>query len=128
MAEQTPHNAPTGVATVLLALALILIPAAPADAAQATETWARLADCESGEWDRHRRPIPGSARWDHVHKHYQGGVHFDRRTWDAYAPPHFADDAHLAHIFEQVWVAEAVLNAQGWKAWPVCSRKIGMRR
>jgi hypothetical protein len=28
---------------------------------------------------------------------------------------------------QQIKVAERVLQKQGWKAWPVCSRKLGYR-
>jgi hypothetical protein len=34
---------------------------------------------------------------------------------------------HRASRSEQVKVAQRVLRAQGWKAWPVCSRKLGYR-
>ena len=34
---------------------------------------------------------------------------------------------HQASRTEQIAVAERVLDAQGWKAWPACSRKLGLR-
>ncbi|MBV9922466.1 MAG: transglycosylase family protein, partial [Pseudonocardia sp.] len=37
----------------------------------------------------------------------------------------FAAMAHRATREEQIVVAERVLAGQGWKAWPVCSRKAG---
>jgi hypothetical protein len=34
---------------------------------------------------------------------------------------------HQASRTQQIAVAERVLAAQGWKAWPACSRKLGLR-
>jgi hypothetical protein len=34
---------------------------------------------------------------------------------------------HQASKGEQIRVAERVLAKQGWKAWPSCSRKLGLR-
>jgi hypothetical protein len=34
---------------------------------------------------------------------------------------------HKASRSQQIKVAERVLKAQGWKAWPACSRKLGLR-
>lgn len=88
-----------------------------------------LADCESGRWDRHGDPIPGTARWDlppgeHV---FEGGLQFHPDTWDWLRDPTMPDSAHDATRAEQVTVAARVLQRQGWAAWPVCSRKIGLR-
>lgn len=94
--------------------------------------WDRLADCESGDWDRHGAPVPGTARWDlrpgeHI---FEGGLQFHPDTWDAFAPGVLdaaPAAAYEASRTEQIAVAEAVLDAQGWGAWPVCSRKLGLR-
>ncbi len=104
------------------------------------EPWTALADCESGSWDADGQPIPGTARWDYgspggfVHdgfERYEGGLNFDPDTWtwgagalghaDAY--PH----AYQAPPHVQVEVGEWVRERQGWGAWPVCSRKVGLR-
>lgn len=95
--------------------------------AATTTTWARMADCESGEWDRHGHPIPGSARWDDRRNGYEGGLHFAPSTWDHYRAPDMPTNGADAGVWQQVWVAEKVLAGQGWRAWPVCSRKIGVR-
>lgn len=112
-----------------------LVSSTPALAAQPTEVWSRLADCESGVWDR-RAPHgvqPGTARWNHVKvladgTRYESGLHFDSRTWDNYRLPRMAAEANRAHIFDIVWVAERVLEAEGWRAWWICSGKLGYRR
>ncbi len=113
--------------------------AAPAEQAIGAH-WLELADCESGSWDADGQPIPGTARWDYgrpggfVHdgfERYEGGLNFDPDTWtwgagalghaDAY--PH----AYQAPPHVQVEVGEWVQERQGWGAWPVCSRMIGLR-
>ena len=93
-------------------------------------TWVRLADCESGEWDADGVPVRGSADWDYGTAddvRFEGGLHFEPSTWDAFRDPGMAEHAGEAGPVAQVVVAERVLDAQGWSAWPVCSRKLGLR-
>ena len=101
-------------------------------AAPARNVWDDLADCESGDWDANGDPITGSARWDYglTFSHgdiFQGGPNFHPGTWDAFRDADMADHAGLATRDEQVVVAERVLAEQGWGAWPVCSRMLGLR-
>ena len=76
--------------------------------------WERLAKCESG------------GRWGvSTGNGYYGGLQFSKATWKAFGGkgmPHKASKA------EQIRIAERVLKKQGWRAWPACSRKLGMRR
>lgn len=113
-----------GVAFVIYGLTLIV---ASHVGAASTSTWARMADCESGAWDRYARPIPGTARWNDRRGGYEGGLHFAPSTWDANRAPDMPRNGADASVWQQVWVAEHVLARQGWRAWPVCSRKIGVR-
>ncbi len=130
--------------TTVLALYVAAIPAEVSTghelvADDIPAVWASLADCESGEWDADGVPIEGSARWDYgapggfAHdgfERYEGGLNFDPDTWtwgagalgvaDAY--PH----AYQAPAHVQVQVAEEVQARQGWGAWPVCSRRVGL--
>lgn len=106
------------------------------------EPWASLADCESGDWiDGGADFVEGSARWAWAKpgtavppwgtRIHHGGLQHHPDTWrwvagdlgllDAY--PH----AYDAPPSVQVEVAEEVQRRQGWGAWPVCSRKIGLR-
>jgi hypothetical protein len=103
-----------GLAAVTGVLAPMAV-AAPADAAS-LKTWNRLAHCESG------------GRW-HINtgNGYYGGLQFSASTWRAYGGKKYAAYAHRATKKQQIRVAERVLRAQGWRAWPVCSRKIGVR-
>ncbi|MDX1658928.1 MAG: transglycosylase family protein [Nitriliruptorales bacterium] len=98
---------------------------------QRRDLWFRLADCESG-FRKNGRPIPGSARWDYglSPSHgapFEGGLQFAPFTWDGFRDADMPAHAGLATPSEQIVVAERVLAAQGWKAWPVCSRMLGLR-
>lgn len=75
--------------------------------------WDRLAQCESG------------GRWNiNTGNGYHGGLQFSPRTWRAFGG---TGSASRASRVQQIAVAERVLAAQGWGAWPSCSRKIGVR-
>jgi LysM repeat protein len=75
--------------------------------------WDKLAQCESG------------GNWSiNTGNGYYGGIQFNARTWHAFGGtglPHQASKA------QQIAVAERTLAAQGWNAWPACSRKMGVR-
>ena len=75
--------------------------------------WDKLAQCESG------------GNWNiNTGNGYYGGIQFNPRTWRAFGGtgmPHQASKA------QQIAVAERTLAAQGWNAWPSCSRKMGVR-
>lgn len=89
--------------------------------------WDRLADCESGEWDRFGHPIPGTARWDDESGPYEGGVHWLNSTWLAAGGGRFARHASDATREEQIEIADSWLARTSWAQWPLCSRKIGAR-
>ncbi|HXV93829.1 MAG TPA: transglycosylase family protein [Pseudonocardia sp.] len=92
-----------------------LLVAAPAASAASDATWDRLAECESG------------GRWDiDTGNGYHGGLQFSPRTWTAFGGGEFAPVAHQASREQQIVVAERVLAGQGWRAWPACSRKLGL--
>jgi hypothetical protein len=109
-------------------------PAEPLEDVEITvdvEDWERLADCESGDWSRHGVPQPDTARWNYgiAFDHgdiFQGGLNFHPQTWDAYRDPDMPDHAGLADRWEEIVVAERVLDDQGWEAWPVCSQMTGL--
>ncbi|MFP5072702.1 transglycosylase family protein [Pseudonocardia nantongensis] len=74
--------------------------------------WDRLAECESGgDWST----STGNG--------YHGGLQFAPSTWKAYGGSGSAANASRS---EQIAVAEKVLAAQGWNAWPSCSKKVGV--
>jgi hypothetical protein len=86
--------------------------AGTANAAPAS-TWDKLAKCESGgNW----KTNTGNG--------FYGGLQFSHRTWRAHGGTGMA---HQASRAQQIAVAERVLANQGWKAWPACSRKLGLR-
>ena len=55
---------------------------------------------------------------------YYGGIQFNASTWRAFGGEGLP---HQASKSEQIAVAERTLAAQGWNAWPACSRKMGLR-
>lgn len=74
--------------------------------------WDQLAQCESGgDWSINT----GNG--------YHGGLQFSPSTWSAYGGQGSAANASRS---EQIAVAEKVLAAQGWGAWPSCSKKLGI--
>lgn len=100
----------------LAATGLILSVPAPASAAS-DATWDRLAGCESG------------GRWHLATGNgYYGGLQFSAGSWRAMGGTRYASLPHLATRAEQVDIAERLLDAQGWGAWPACSRHLGLTR
>lgn len=98
---------------------------------QPLTVWLDIADCESGEWDADADPVPGTAEWSYgtdADRHrFEGGLHFEPTTWEAYRDTGMPDHAGAAAPVSQMVVAERVLEEQGWEAWPVCSQKVGVR-
>ena len=94
----------------------LLSASGPAGAAT-TETWNRLAGCESG------------GNW-HINtgNGYYGGLQFSQPTWVAMGGTKYAPRADLASPAEQMAIGEVLLRANGWswRAWPACSRKLGL--
>ena len=58
---------------------------------------------------------------------YYGGLQFDRGTWLRHGGGAYASTANRATRVQQIVVAQRTLAAQGWGAWPVCSRRLGLR-
>ncbi|WP_420710776.1 MULTISPECIES: transglycosylase family protein [unclassified Streptomyces] len=74
-----------------------------------------MADCESG------------GRWAvNTGNGFYGGLQFWQPTWEEYGGLAFAPRADLADRAQQIRVAQEVLAAQGWNAWPVCSKRYGL--
>jgi hypothetical protein len=105
-----------GSACALGAAGLLLHGLGTAGAAT-TATWNRLAGCESGG-DWHINTGNG----------YYGGLQFSQSTWVAMGGRQYAARADLATPQEQMAVGEVLLKANdySWKAWPVCSAKLGL--
>lgn len=105
-----------GSAAVLGVVALMLSGHGTAGAAT-TETWNRLAGCESGG-DWHINSGNG----------YFGGLQFSQGTWEAMGGLKYAARADLATAREQMAVGEVLLRANhySWRAWPACSTRLGL--
>jgi peptidoglycan hydrolase-like protein with peptidoglycan-binding domain len=77
------------------------------------DTWVKLAQCESG------------GNWSiNTGNGYYGGLQFALSSWRAVGGSGYP---HQAPAVEQMARAEALLDAQGWGAWPTCARKLGLR-
>ena len=107
-------------ARVIIATVTVMAPLVFATTAQAgpvrKDPWDRLAQCESG------------GNWNaNTGNGYYGGLQFSHETWRSFGGGAYASTAHQASRSQQIAIAEKVLRAQGWKAWPSCSRKVGLR-
>jgi LysM repeat protein len=103
-----------GLAAAPLAAAIPFAMTSPAQAAT-SNTWDRLAGCESG------------GNW-HINtgNGYYGGLQFSDGTWDGNGGDKYAPRADLATRGEQMLIAEKVLDARGWSPWPACSSRLGL--
>lgn len=100
------------IATLIISVLALLGFSGVATAAPGA-TWDKVAQCESG------------GRWNtNTGNGYAGGLQFHPKTWSAYGGK---GNPAGASREQQIAVAERVLAAQGWGAWPVCSRKAGAR-
>ncbi len=108
------RRAATSVAAAVVGGSAVVAGTVPAQAAS-TQTWDRLAQCESsGNW--HIDSGNG----------FFGGLQFTQQTWSGFGGRRYASRADLASRAQQITVAQRVLHAQGWGAWPACSRKLGL--
>ena len=87
--------------------------ATPTPTAGGDGVWDQIAQCESG------------GKWNtSTGNGYSGGLQFSPSTWRAYGGK---GNAHQASRAEQISVAKKVQAAQGWGAWPSCSKKAGVK-
>lgn len=85
----------------------------PPPSTNPASVWDRLAECEShGNWSINT----GNG--------YYGGLQFSLKSWQWVGG---AGYPHQASKAEQIARAEILLDRQGWRAWPACSRKLGLR-
>ncbi len=93
----------------------VLAVTAPADAAP-VRTWNRLAHCESG------------GNW-HINtgNGYYGGLQINIGTWRGHGGGRFARVPSRATRAQQIRIGERIKHSQGWRAWPACSARLGLR-
>jgi LysM repeat protein len=114
--HRKPTNTGRIIARTAVAGAVVGAPLALAPTASAAtdSTWDKVAQCESG------------GNWAiSTGNGYYGGLQFSASTWKAFGGGAYAPTANKASRDQQIAVAEKVLAAQGWNAWPVCSKKAG---
>lgn len=102
--------------------------AAAARAASAKASSARSTSVDGSVWDRLAQCETGG-NWAHptVSGGFSGGLMFHYATWNANGGQAYAATASGATREQQIVVAERILAASGWGAWPGCSRKLGLR-
>lgn len=114
MTSRPAHSSGRSLVRMIVAGAVVVgTPLALAGTANAApvSVWDAVAQCESG------------GNWSiNTGNGYSGGLQFSASTWRAYGGTGTASSASKA---TQIAVAERVLAAQGWGAWPVCSKKAG---
>jgi hypothetical protein len=82
----------------------------------AATPWDLVATCESNR------------KWsENTGNGFFGGLQFEQGTWRAFGGEAFAPSAEQATREQQITIAQRVLAAQGWLAWPACSAKLGLR-
>jgi len=81
------------------------------------DQWIRLQRCESSYLGWTANTGNG----------YYGGLQFALRSWRAVGGDEFASRPDLATPLQQMIAAERLLSEQGWRAWPTCSRRLGLR-
>jgi hypothetical protein len=78
--------------------------------------WDRLAACEA------------TGRWNaNTGNGYYGGLQQDMTFWRRHGGLAYASRPDLASREAQIAVAIRGQAVQGWGAWPVCSRRVGLR-
>jgi resuscitation-promoting factor RpfA len=110
------RRARAALATLVVAIAAIALGGCYGGSYGYPTVWDELAQCESsGNW--HINTGNG----------YYGGLQFWQPTWRGFGGLVFAHRADLATREQQILIAERVLARQGWRAWPECSRRLGLR-
>ena len=99
-----------GITAAGLALALIAVPIAAAKPPLPAnhDLWVRVGKCEQ----------PGKGyrgiNWAHRGPTYQGGLGFYSRSWDAFKPKGYPDNAGDATWRQQMVVANRLWHRAGW--------------
>ncbi|MEV6313938.1 transglycosylase family protein [Streptomyces sp. NPDC051776] len=115
--HRRPRQAPAIFVTAGVTGSAIALPLLAAGGAQAadTETWDRVAQCESG------------GLWSaDTGNGYFGGLQVTQDTWEEFGGRDYAPRADLASRSQQIAVAEKILAAKGPQAWPQCALDAGL--
>lgn len=110
--KTTPGTVVKASAVSAAVLAGSLVLGGTASAAQPTDVWDQLAQCESG------------GNWAiNTGNGFFGGLQHTLSTWRAFGGSGSPQNASRS---EQIAVATRVQASQGWGAWPACSKKLGL--
>ena len=89
---------------------------APKVAAATWSVWDELRLCEAPDWAGGWQANTGNG--------YYGGLQFSLTSWRGVGGTGYP---HQHSRETQIVMGERLLAAQGWGAWPTCSRKLGLR-
>ncbi|MDW6062155.1 transglycosylase family protein [Streptomyces sp. FXJ1.4098] len=96
-------------------IAMPLFGAVGAQAADTTQTWDRVAECESGGmWSANG----GNG--------FYGGLQITLDMWKKYGGQQYAPRPDLASRSQQIAIAQAILADRGPDAWPSCALDAGL--
>ena len=108
----TPYLA-AGVLTAAFAVGDASLTAPAASAGGSVAQFERLARCESG------------GNWAiNTGNGYYGGLQFNLATWRGLG---LGGYPHRASKAQQIAAGQKLHSQRGWKPWPACSRKLGLR-
>ncbi|KAK1181445.1 transglycosylase family protein [Streptomyces sp. NBS 14/10] len=116
--HRRPRQAPAIVVAAGVTGASIAMPlfgAVGAQAADTTQTWDRVAECESGGmWSANG----GNG--------FYGGLQITLDMWRKYGGQQYAPRPDLASRSQQIAIAQAILADRGPDAWPSCALDAGL--
>lgn len=102
---------------------LVLTCALALTAATATPVAAHTRPTKAGVWDR-LAACESGGRWNLPGRRYSGGLQFDLHTWRAVGGRGFP---HEATREEQIRRATILHARRGFRPWPGCARRLGLR-
>jgi murein DD-endopeptidase MepM/ murein hydrolase activator NlpD len=102
--------------------------AAAAAAAAAAQTQLSSVTVTGSVWDciAHYEGSPPGNWATNTGNGYEGGLQITPGNWVTYGGLAYAPHAYDASAKDQIAVAERILAAQGWGAWPVSSKACGL--
>ncbi|MFJ2008517.1 LysM peptidoglycan-binding domain-containing protein [Streptomyces chartreusis] len=113
--QAPPFVAAAGVTSSAIAIAIPLLGASAANAADTPWDW--VAECESG-----------SAWSANLHYGYFGGLRISQTHWEKYGGLSYASRADEASRSQQIAVAERILASEGTTPWATCAPPSGLSK
>ena len=96
--------------SLVLATLIVLAVAATADAYPTRPKWMTQTEWAVGMCET-------QLDWRHRTRDYQGAYGFYRRSWDAFRPSGYPDEAYNATPWQQTVVMRRIRARYGWTGW-----------